>query len=412
MACGECGDPRNLCRCVITSGDSSVTVTGDGSDGNPYVISAPGAGAGTRENDRAGVYDNTGSGTYPEIPPEYPHLDFYGPADPADIPGYIPAQFDGWYRTVPGAPIALRSSTIVDENTDPGEQTLTVILPEVQDGDVAILTIGAATSTVVPAPGWVGIISTSGNAVLTAGWYLDLKATDSNTAHTFSGLAAPFGGYLEVYSGVSARVLDVPGLAATSGDVLVDHLDIVGIPAVTEGSLLLSACTIGAANPTLVPPLEMSTVNGSNGVAYRHQVATMVGTGAGAKTWSHTPASPGQLYSAIVFALRAAMTTVYYLWINGRWMPVGGSSGSSSGGGVGNGAGTGYAISLGDGVNSTFSVVHPLNTLDVLVECVNLSTGQTCYPVVRRTSNGAVYLDFGDTTPEPQSRRVLMTKVG
>ena len=70
-----------------------------------------------------------------------------------------------------------------------------------------------------------------------------------------------------------------------------------------------------------------------------------------------------------------------------------------------------FAATIGDGMESTFTVTHSLG-LDVLVECVNLETGQTCWPVVRRTSPTTVYLDFGDTTPEPQSRRVLMTKVG
>lgn len=401
MACGECGDPRNLCRCSITSGDSSVIITGDGSDGNPFVITAPGAGSGTRSNDRAGVYDNSGSGIYPEIPPDYGNYDFYGPADPTTVPGYVPYQFDGWYKATADAPIALKSSLIVEETIAPTDTVLTVNMPEVNDGDVAILTVGAAHGTApVSPPGWAAI--NSANSVFTGAWFRNLKKTDSGTSHSFSGMVAPFGGYLEIYSGVATQVLDVAGIAASSGDALVDHLDVPALNIATTGSLLMSACTIGAPTPALVPPDQMSTVNGSAGLAFRHMVATVSG-GGGGKTWTHTPSSPGQQYSAVMFALRPAVTITYYLWINGRWVPVGG---------VGSGGNADYVTTIGDGVHSTFTVVHPLGSTDLMVECVNLATGQTCWPVIRRTTADNVYLDFGDTTPDPGSRRVLISRVG
>lgn len=400
MACGECGDPRNLCRCSITSGDSSVIITGDGSDGNPFVITAPGAGSGTRANDRAGVYDNSGSGTYPPIPPDYGNYDFYGPADPTTVPDYVPEQFDGWYRVTPDAPIALKTSQIVYETTNPADTVLTVTLPEVNVNDVAILTIGAAHGTApVAPPGWAAI--TSANSVFTGAWFRTLKEIDSHTTHDFSGLVAPFGGYLEVYSGAALQVLDVAGVSASSGDTAVDHLDLPGLNIITAGSLLMSAATLGVSSPALVPPDGMSPVNSSSGLSFRHMVATVVGSGP--KTWTHTPASPGQQYSAVMFALRPAVTITYYLWVNGRWMPVGG---------VGSGGNADYVTTIGDGVHSTFTVVHPLGSTDLMVECVNLSTGQTCWPVIRRTNADNVYLDFGDTTPDPGSRRVLISRVG
>jgi len=73
-------------------------------------------------------------------------------------------------------------------------------------------------------------------------------------------------------------------------------------------------------------------------------------------------------------------------------------------------ANRGYATTIGDGVNSVFDISHPLGT-DVLVECVNLESGQTCWPVILRTNFDSVYLDFGDTVPAMQSRRVLISQV-
>lgn len=71
----------------------------------------------------------------------------------------------------------------------------------------------------------------------------------------------------------------------------------------------------------------------------------------------------------------------------------------------------GLAVTIGDGVNSTITVTHALG-MDVMVECFNLETGQTCWPVIQRKSATTIYLDFGDTIPATASRRVLMTKVG
>lgn len=411
MACGDCGDPRNLCHCAVTAGDSSVIITGDGSDQAPYTITAPGAGAGTRAHDRGTVYDNPLTGSYPlPLPSDYTHFDFYGPTDPATIPGYTPAQFDGWYRTQANAPMALRFSGSAGEQPAGAADSVTVNVPaDVRTGDVLILTIGAAQGTApVAPPGWAEIISV--NSVFTGAWYRVLTAADANTAHTFSGLVAPFTGLWEVYSGIDPQVLDATGIAASSADAAVDSLMIPAFNTVTPGTLLLSACTISAPDPTLVVTGGMSTVNGSSGTGLRHQVATQttaVPGDTGTRTWSHTPDPPAQQYSAVMFALRPAVTLSYYLWVGGRWVPVGAASGAG-----GSSAGGGYAITIGDGTNSTFTVVHPLNTLDLLVECVNLSTGQTCWPVIRRLSTSTVYLDFGDTTPAPATRRVLMTKVG
>ena len=111
MACGECGDPRQLCRCSIEAGDPSVTITGTGEPGDPYVISAPGAGAGTRTWDRASVYAGS-DGHYPSPPPEYAKFDWFGPTDPT-ADGQSPRQYDGWYSTANDAPISVRYTDFV-----------------------------------------------------------------------------------------------------------------------------------------------------------------------------------------------------------------------------------------------------------------------------------------------------------
>lgn len=75
------------------------------------------------------------------------------------------------------------------------------------------------------------------------------------------------------------------------------------------------------------------------------------------------------------------------------------------------GAGS-YAVSIGDGALSTYTVTHSLSSTDVIVEVVRLSDGQTVFPVVRRTSANACTVDFGATTPAASSYRVLVRKVG
>lgn len=71
----------------------------------------------------------------------------------------------------------------------------------------------------------------------------------------------------------------------------------------------------------------------------------------------------------------------------------------------------GYKTTIGDGVAATFDVTHSLNTTDVTVEVVLLSTGQTVYPVITRTGVNAVNVDFGSTVPASASHRVLVRAV-
>lgn len=402
MACGDCNDPRNLCRCAIEAADSSVTITGDGSDGFPYAISAPGAGAGTRGFDRASIYQPY---AFP-LPPEYTRFDFYGAVDPATL--YAPNEFDGWYQTESNAAIGVRGTPVAAELAS-GTSISVTIPTGIRDGDVAIVVVSSAATGPPGRPADWSTLVTAVSGPLSAGAYAKvLKASDALTTHQFTGLAAPIGGYLQVFYGVDQVVLDAAGVSASTGGSASTGLNVGPVTTVTADALLLSAATIDSASATLVAPAGMSTVNLSHGTAYASKVTSQLQAGAapsGPRTWTHTPVPPNQRYVALLFALRPGVMVNYFLWVEGRWLPVVGVEDNTVP------ASTGYATTIGDGTHSTFTVTHPLG-LDCLVECVNVTTGQTCWPVVRRTGSGTVYLDFGDTTPAPLSRRVLITKVG
>ena len=75
-------------------------------------------------------------------------------------------------------------------------------------------------------------------------------------------------------------------------------------------------------------------------------------------------------------------------------------------------AGTGfYRVNIGDGSAKTFTVTHGLNTLDVGVEVVRVSDGQTVFPVIKRPSTTTVTVDFGSAAaPTAAQYRVLVSK--
>ena len=73
--------------------------------------------------------------------------------------------------------------------------------------------------------------------------------------------------------------------------------------------------------------------------------------------------------------------------------------------------GTGvYAVTVGDGVNAVLQVSHPQGSTDVLVQCADVASGQTVWPVVLRVDAATVLLDFGDTVPAVGSIRVLIIR--
>lgn len=68
----------------------------------------------------------------------------------------------------------------------------------------------------------------------------------------------------------------------------------------------------------------------------------------------------------------------------------------------------GFAVAVGDAVETTFTVTHNLGTKDVFVEVVRVSNGQTVFPVVTRPTINTVLVDFGATVPTAAQFRVLV----
>lgn len=86
--------------------------------------------------------------------------------------------------------------------------------------------------------------------------------------------------------------------------------------------------------------------------------------------------------------------------IDGRLDTLEGSSAAAS-----------YKQTFGDAAASTFTITHNLGTIDVMIEVVRLSDGQTVYPVPTRPSVNTVGLDFGATVPASNSHRVLVRQI-
>jgi len=70
-----------------------------------------------------------------------------------------------------------------------------------------------------------------------------------------------------------------------------------------------------------------------------------------------------------------------------------------------------YKETFGDNTASTFTITHNLGSIDVMIEVIRLSDGQTVFPVPARTSVNAVSLDFGAAVPATNSHRVLVRQI-
>lgn len=70
-----------------------------------------------------------------------------------------------------------------------------------------------------------------------------------------------------------------------------------------------------------------------------------------------------------------------------------------------------FKANIGDNTAVDFDVTHSLSTLDVKVEVVRISDGQTVYPIVTRISTSAINVDFGVTVPTTNQYRVLVMTV-
>ena len=72
-----------------------------------------------------------------------------------------------------------------------------------------------------------------------------------------------------------------------------------------------------------------------------------------------------------------------------------------------------YAETIGDGVLSTFSITHGLNSTDVLVTVKKISTGEETETVSKVTTDAdTVTIGFGATIPTTNEFRVLIQRVG
>jgi len=69
----------------------------------------------------------------------------------------------------------------------------------------------------------------------------------------------------------------------------------------------------------------------------------------------------------------------------------------------------GYAVSLGDGVATAYSISHNLGTLDVIIDLVEVSTGATVYTDISRTSTTTINISFS-VAPTTNQFRVVIKK--
>ena len=70
-----------------------------------------------------------------------------------------------------------------------------------------------------------------------------------------------------------------------------------------------------------------------------------------------------------------------------------------------------YATSIGDNSNTSFTVTHNLGSKDVIVQLYDLSSNDTVYADVVRTSTSVVTVSFG-SAPATNDIRVLVSKIG
>ena len=73
--------------------------------------------------------------------------------------------------------------------------------------------------------------------------------------------------------------------------------------------------------------------------------------------------------------------------------------------------GTGYAEDIGNGVDTEITVTHNLNTEDVVVQVIEVATGDEIDVLVTRSTVNAVIVDFDTDVPASNEFRVLVQKV-
>ena len=107
-----------------------------------------------------------------------------------------------------------------------------------------------------------------------------------------------------------------------------------------------------------------------------------------------TSATPGAVVVTADLSATGTPNSTNFLCGNNTWTTI---SQSST-----------YATTIGSSTTST--VTHSLNTLDVIVQLYDISSGQTIFAVVDRTGVNAVDITFS-TAPGASSIRVLVSAI-
>jgi hypothetical protein len=71
----------------------------------------------------------------------------------------------------------------------------------------------------------------------------------------------------------------------------------------------------------------------------------------------------------------------------------------------------GYAENIGDGATTSFTITHNLNTKDVIVQVVEIATGEAINVDIARDTVNTVVVNFGSLAPAQDSFRVLIKAI-
>ena len=167
----------------------------------------------------------------------------------------------------------------------------------------------------------------------------------------------------------------------------------------TAANIILSA---GAATTLTTSSTFIASVGNSVEKYTISNLATLIGAGVSSVNTTDgtfidlTPnsATPGAVVVTADLSATGTPNSTNFLCGNNTWTTI---SQSST-----------YATTIGSSTTST--VTHSLNTLDVIVQLYDISSGQTIFAVVDRTGVNAVDITFS-TAPGASSIRVLVSAI-
>jgi hypothetical protein len=167
----------------------------------------------------------------------------------------------------------------------------------------------------------------------------------------------------------------------------------------TAANIILSA---GAATTLTTSSTFIASVGNSVEKYTISNLATLIGAGVSSVNTTDgtfidltpTSATPGAVVVTADLSATGTPNSTNFLCGNNTWTTI---SQSST-----------YATTIGSSTTST--VTHSLNTLDVIVQLYDISSGQTIFAVVDRTGVNAVDITFS-TAPGASSIRVLVSAI-